>query len=56
MAHKLWCGKECCKCKGCNLDEKIPCSPNCENLNQDGTREIKKCIECKCDAIEDEER
>jgi hypothetical protein len=55
MAHKDWCGKPCGECKKpCKLDEEIPCSPNCENLNNDGTRKIKSCQESRCDAVVEE--
>lgn len=55
MAHKLWCGQPCADCKNpCDLDEHIPCSPDCENLNHDGTRNIAACKEAKCDAYEED--
>jgi len=55
LAHKNWCGKSCSDCKmSCRLDESIPCSPNCENLNKDGTRKEVKCKELGCDAYEEE--
>lgn len=51
MAHNLWCGNPCCDClQPCRLDEQIPCSPDCENLNQDGSRIDAKCRAIKCDA------
>lgn len=53
MAHKLWCGKPCCDCEHpCKLDEQIPCSPDCPNLNPDGSRKVAKCKADGCDAIE----
>lgn len=53
MAHKEWCGKPCCDCsKPCSLDESIPCSPDCNALNPDGTRDINVCLENGCDAVE----
>lgn len=52
MAHKLWCGKACCDCEHpCKLDESIPCSPDCEALNSNGTRNVAKCKESGCDAF-----
>lgn len=55
MAHKGWCGSPCCDCKtSCSVDESIPCSPDCENLNQDGTRNEKNCKKSGCDAYEEE--
>lgn len=51
MAHKDWCNKPCSECTtSCRLDESMPCSPDCENLNPDGSRRIKKCKEAGCDA------
>ena len=52
MAHKDWCGKPCSECTNpCKLDEEIPCSPDCGNLNEDGSRKIKACQENKCYAV-----
>jgi hypothetical protein len=52
MAHKLWRGKECCDCEHpCKLDEQIPCSPDCENLNPNGSRKVAKCKAARCDAF-----
>ena len=53
MALEMWCGKECCECTSpCALDMSIPCSPDCENLNADGSRKVKKCKASGCDAYE----
>ena len=51
--HELWCGKPCCDCEtSCEIDEEIPCSPDCEALNEDGSRDIARCIDSGCDAYE----
>lgn len=56
MAHKNWCGKPCCECEtSCALDEAIPCSPDCEALNPDGSRNKEMRKASGCDAIIDEE-
>lgn len=56
MAHELWCGKPCWKCNyPCKLDRSSPCSPDCENLNPDGTPDKEKCMAEGCDAYEWEE-
>ena len=50
--HKDWCGKICCDCKKtCNLDEQIPCSPDCENITEDGFIKVKECLESGYDEI-----
>jgi hypothetical protein len=55
MPHNNWCGKPCGECENpCALDESMPCSPDCEVLNKDGTRNTKICIENKCDVFKDE--
>ena len=42
-----WCGKSCCDCKDkCELDESIPCSPDCENLSLYGDF-TDKCVDCE---------
>ena len=47
MPHVNWCGKPCDECAHpCRLDELIPCSPDCENLNEDGTPNPAKCRGC----------
>ncbi len=51
MALKQWCGKECSECKGCKLDEMIPCSPDCENLTEDGKIKVKACLESGCEEV-----
>ena len=57
MAHKNWCGKRNCgDCKEtCSLDESMACSPSCEALNPDGSRDLHKCRESGCDAYENRE-
>ena len=53
MAIDGWCGKPCSSCNSsCTLDKQIPCSPNCENLNPDGTRNAAACGFGGCDAYE----
>lgn len=48
MAHSNWCGKLCAECANpCWVDESIPCSPDCENLREDGTPDPEKCIGCE---------
>jgi hypothetical protein len=51
MPHPGWCGKPCSECSNpCELDESIPCSPDCEELD---SKTGEPCGEvCKtCDAI-----
>ena len=37
MPHRNWCGKPCDDCENpCPLDKSIPCSPDCEDLSEDG--------------------
>lgn len=53
MPHKKWCGQPCADCKApCGLDERMPCSPDCKNLNLDGTHNPFKCVAAGCDAYE----
>lgn len=53
MAHREWCGRACSDCEHpCALDEKIPCSPDCENLFSNGERNVLRCKEIGCDAVE----
>lgn len=53
MAIDGWCGKPCGACdSSCALDEQLPCSPDCENLNPNGTRNIVACSLSGCDAYE----
>ena len=55
MAHENWCGKPCGECMNpCRLDESIPCSPDCQNINFDGTRNETDCLASHCDAIDSE--
>lgn len=51
MAIKGYCGKrKCCDCHTvCLLDEQIPCSPDCENLTEDGMIQIEECLKAKCE-------
>jgi len=52
MAHKKWCGKPCADCSDpCALDQSMPCSPDCELLNADGTVDATRCQVAGCDAI-----
>lgn len=51
MALKQWCGKKCSECRGCKLDEMIPCSPDCENLTEDGKIKVKACLESGCEEV-----
>ena len=51
MAIKSYCGKQCSQCAGCSLDERIPCSPDCENLTEDGKIFIKGCLDAKCEEV-----
>lgn len=51
MAHEDWCGKPCSECvEPCLLDQEIPCSPNCDLLQPDGSRYPRLCKETGCDA------
>lgn len=48
MAHAEWCGKPCCECiNPCWIDQMLPCSPDCENLQPDGTADQEKCRGCE---------
>ena len=52
--HAFWCGEQCSECVyPCIYDEGMPCSPDCEALLPDGTRDISQCIASGCDAYED---
>ena len=53
MAIKGYCGlKSCCDCStGCDLDDSIPCSPDCENLTQDGNILIGNCLKAQCEEV-----
>ena len=56
MAHRDWCGKRCSDCTSpCRLDTEIPCSPNCEALNEDGSRNVKVCRNSGCDAVKEDD-
>ena len=52
--HQDWCGRPCDACDtSCVLDESIPCSPNCELLNENGDMaDYLKCLERSCDVIQ----
>jgi hypothetical protein len=55
MAIKEWCGKPCAECQSpCGLDKTIPCSPDCDNLKSDGTRNALACIAVGCNAVSEE--
>ena len=44
--------RACCDCQHpCRLDESIPCSPDCENLTDDGIVLLAQCIADGCDAV-----
>ena len=51
--HKKWCGNPCADCKtSCTLDESMPCSPDCEMLDDNGKpKNLRNCLESGCDAI-----
>ena len=51
MALKQWCGRSCSDCRGCKLDALIPCSPDCDNLTEDGKIRIKECLESGCQEV-----
>lgn len=52
MAHKHYCGKVCAECvKGCELDEMIPCTPDCANLTADNKILVKECLSSGCDTV-----
>lgn len=52
MAIKKWCGKQCSSCQNhCAVDSIIPCSPDCENLTEDGMIIIKNCLKEKCEEV-----
>lgn len=54
MAHKDWCGKPCSQCISvCTLYGQIPCSPDCAELQPDGTPGGKICLDC--DAVQNKE-
>lgn len=47
MTHPEWCGKNCEQCtKKCELDERIPCSPQCCNFDKEGNPQPELCIDC----------
>lgn len=51
MAHEKWCGKVCLDCKtACSLDERIPCSPDCKNLEGDKIK-LAQCLEDGCEEV-----
>ena len=53
MALKGYCGLHACyDCTlGCKLDQRIPCSPDCENLTEDGKILVEKCLEANCEEV-----
>ena len=53
MAIKGYCERQsCADCTtSCTLDESIPCSPDCENLTDDGKILIEKCLQDKCEEV-----
>lgn len=45
--HKDWCGRPCSECSNpCDLDESMPCSPDCECLGEHGEHCSGECQEC----------
>ena len=47
--HKNWCGNPCAKCKSpCDLDQTIPCGPDCEELGPEGEANSCECEHCDC--------
>lgn len=53
MLDRKWCNNgECAECiSRCSLDERIPCSPDCNNVTPEGKILISKCMESGCDAF-----
>lgn len=54
MALKGHCGDICGQpdsCQGCELSERIPCSPGCDNLTEDGMIRIADCLKEGCSEI-----
>lgn len=53
MAIKGYCGiRKCSECtQPCNLDEVMPCNPDCKNLTENGEIKIKECLREKCEEI-----
>lgn len=54
LHYRLHCiGKDCGACiEPCEDELSLPCSPSCELLGADRSREIKKCMEAGCDVYE----
>ena len=52
MAINGYCGKRsCCDCTSpCKLDQEIPCSPDCENLDGQ-TIKIAECLKAGCEEV-----
>lgn len=50
--YKKYCGRgSCAECKKkCAVDENIPCSPDCENLDGKKIR-ISKCLKARCEEV-----
>ena len=47
MPIQEWCGRPYAQCNNpCALDESIPCSPDCELLKPDGSRDRVLCEGC----------
>ncbi len=52
MAAKGYCGNFCAKCSvDCYLDGKIPCSPDCKNLTEDGKILVSNCLADSCEEV-----
>jgi len=54
LYYRLHCiGKDCGACnEPCEDELNLPCSPSCELLGADRSRDVKKCLEAECDAYE----
>ena len=52
MAIDGYCGKmKCCDCSSpCRLDEEIPCSPDCSNLDGQSIK-IAQCLKAGCEEV-----
>lgn len=47
MPSKEWCGRNCAECRNpCKADELIACGLDCDELNEDGSRNLLRCVSC----------
>lgn len=56
MPHREWCGRPCSECdEPCDLDKRMPCSPDCPLLSEEGYPAGDYCNICDavCDATEE---